>query len=49
MSRKSMMVVFGLVALLILTSFGFSVSIGAGDKDAKKASTSIHFDCQKPN
>jgi peptidyl-prolyl cis-trans isomerase C len=36
MSRKSRMVVFGLVALLILTSFGFAVSFGAGEKDVKK-------------
>lgn len=38
MSRKSMMVVFGLVVLLIVTSFGFSVSFGAGEKDVKKGS-----------
>jgi peptidyl-prolyl cis-trans isomerase C len=36
MAKKSMTVVFGLVVLLILTSFGFSLCLGAGEKDAKK-------------
>ena len=37
MSKNSRMVVFGLVVLLILTSFGFSLCLGAGEKDPNKA------------
>jgi peptidyl-prolyl cis-trans isomerase C len=40
MPRKSTMVVFGLVVLLVLTLYGSSVSFGAGEKDSKKGSVS---------
>jgi peptidyl-prolyl cis-trans isomerase C len=41
MAKNSMMVVFGLVVLLILSSFGSSVSLGAGEKDVKKEKASV--------
>jgi peptidyl-prolyl cis-trans isomerase C len=47
MAKNSMMVVFGLVVLLILSSFGSSVSLGAGEKDVKKAPAASGKDAKK--
>jgi peptidyl-prolyl cis-trans isomerase C len=41
MFRKSRMVVFSLVALLVLVAFGASVGFGAGKKDAAKEKSAV--------